>query len=101
VLKYGDREYAWNPYLLTSLGTHRIKNARILNDGLSAYVHTAVIVPPNAEGVEDLINYVLKSFPVGYFASAEDAFDYLKMNNLRLGKSEKLMKTINEILGIC
>jgi hypothetical protein len=99
-LKYEDKTYAWNMYLLTSVGVRRVENAKVLNDGLSTYSCTAVVVPFTATGTDDMLRYVLKSFPSGYFGSADVAFEFLRENNIRLAKKEKVLKTISEILGI-
>ena len=99
-LRHGDKTYAWNKYLLTSVGVRRIENAKVLNDGLSTYGCTAVVVPFTASGTDNLIGYVLKSFPAGYFGSADVAFEFLKKNNIRLAKGKTLMKAIRDVLGI-
>lgn len=96
----GDKEYPWNPYLLTSVAVHRVNNAKVDNDEPSPYTVTAIILPRGVSEVNDIVTYVLNSFPDGYFADADVAFNYLKEHQIRLTKTRKLMLKIHEALGI-
>ena len=99
-LECEGKEYPWNPYLLTSVAVHKVRNAKVVNDEPSPYTVTAMILPHTAEIIGDVVEYVLGTFPKGYFNDVDSAFRYLKMNNVRLTKTEKLVAKIKVILGI-
>lgn len=99
-LECEGKEYPWNPYLLTSVALHKVRNAKVVNDEPSPYTVTAMILPHTAEIIGDVVEYVLGTFPKGYFNDVDSAFRYLKMNNVRLTKTEKLVAKIKVILGI-
>ena len=44
-LRCDGKEYAWNPYVLTSVAVHRVRSARVVNDEPSPYTVTAMILP--------------------------------------------------------
>ena len=98
-LENNGRVYQWNAYLLTSVAVQKITNARVVNDEPSPYTVTAIIVPPTADDISDVVKYVLGSFSIGYFVDADSAFDYLKLNSIRLTKTEKLMSKIEALIG--
>jgi hypothetical protein len=92
--------FQWNPYLLTSLCVWKVKNACVVNDEPSPYTVTAQIVPCDVGVVTDVVEYVLKNYPGGYFTSVSAAFEFLKTNNIRMTKTEKLVAKIREIIGV-
>lgn len=99
-LESEGKEYPWNPYLLTSVAVHKVRNARVINDDPSPYTVTAMILPYAVDKIDDVVEYVLGAFPVGYFTDVDSAFGYLKANNVRLTKTEKLAAKIKNVLGI-
>lgn len=100
VLQCDGKEYAWNPYVLTSVAVHRVQNARVVNDEPSPYTVTAMILPLDSGEIDDVVTYVLRAFPTGYFADADVAFDYLRTNNVRMTKTKKLVAKIKTVLGM-
>ena len=99
-LESEGKEYPWNPYLLTSVAVHKVCNARVVNDEPSPYTVTAMILPYAVGEIDDVVEYVLGTFPEGYFTDVDSAFEYLKVNNVRLMKTEKLVAKIKGMLGI-
>lgn len=99
-LESEGKEYPWNPYMLTSVAVHKVRNARVVNDDPSSYTVTAMILPYAADKIDDVVEYVLGTFPAGYFTDVDSAFGYLKANNVRLAKTEKLVAKIKAVLGI-
>lgn len=100
LLESEGKEYPWNPYLLTSVAVHKVRNANVVNDDPSPYTVTAMILPHAVEKMDDVVEYVLGTFPRGYFTDVDSAFEYLKANNVRLTKTEKLVAKIKVVLGI-
>lgn len=94
VLQSGEKTYPWNPYVLTSIAVQKVRNACVVNDEPSPYTVTAMILPLNSGEVGDVVDYVLRTFPKGYFVDAEAAFDYLRVNHIRLTKTKKLIAKI-------
>jgi hypothetical protein len=99
-LECDGKVYPWNPFLLTSVAVHKVRNAIVVNDEPSPYTVTAMILPYAARNVDDIVEYVLGTFPTGYFTNVDSAFEYLKSNNVRLTKTEKLVSKIKAVLGI-
>ena len=99
-LELEGRVLEWNAYLLTSLSVLRVKNARVINDEPSPYTVTGLIVPYDVGEIRDVVEYALHCYPTGYFSDADAAFDYLKANNIRMTKTEKLVAKINEMLKV-
>ena len=99
-LESEGKEYPWNPYVLTSVAVHKVRNATVVNDDPSPYTVTAMILPYAADKIDDVVEYVLGTFPAGYFTDVDSAFGYLKANNVRLAKTEKLVAKIKAVLGI-
>ena len=99
-LSYDGRDYLWNPYLLASVAVLKVGNVRVVNDEPSPYTVTAMIVPYSEGDIDDVVEYVLKNFPVGYFVDVDSAFEYLKTNSIRLTKTEKLVSKIKKLIGV-
>lgn len=99
-LELEGRVLEWNAYLLTSLSVLKVKNARVINDEPSPYTVTGLIVPYDVGAIRDVVEYAIHCYPTGYFSDADAAFDYLKANNIRMTKTEKLVAKINEMLKV-
>ena len=93
-----NRQFRWNHFLLVSICSLLIDSLRVVNDEPSPYTVTAMLVPvdANIEG-GDVVNYVLDYFKECHFSyeSAEDIFQYLKDNLVRLTRGSKLVELIN------
>ena len=98
VLQSGEKTYPWNPYVLTSIAVQKVRNACVVNDEPSPYTVTAMILPANSGEIGDVVDYVLRTFPKGFFVDAEAAFDYLRVNHIRLTKTKKLIAKIKALL---
>lgn len=97
-----DRNYHWNPYLLTSVCKHLIPSLRIVNDEPSPYTVTAMLIPTESNVAGDIIDYVLDVYMSSGMCrnTAADVFEYLRQKQVRMTKSKKLMARIRVKCGV-
>lgn len=101
VVSIYDKVFYWNHYMLASIAAHRIPELHIVNDDPSPYTVTAMAIPSDVKFKHDVLDYVFQSLlKSGYhFASSEEMFEYLRDNQIRMTKTNKMMALINKFLG--
>lgn len=92
----------WNGYFLTSYCCQCLSWLRIVNDEVSPYSITSMLLPDNAEIKVDIVEYVMDTYQkLGMTArTADDVFDYLKGNLVRIGRTKKLLGRIRSKFGV-
>jgi hypothetical protein len=101
-IKLYDKILYWNSYLLTSMGCHLIESLRVVNDEPSPYAVTAMAVPHNAVINNGVVEYVLEIYKKSSMVanSANEIFEYLLKNQVRMRKSKELLEKIRTMFGV-
>lgn len=100
-LTLGEQEFYWNHYLLTSIIVHKVPGLRCINDEPSPYTVTAMLIPTHVNYNGDVLDYIFTELKNRFyvFSSAEEVFDYLKSNQIRMIKTKKLTSRVKDFWG--
>lgn len=94
--------FYWNAYLLASIAEQKLRSLQVVNTEPSPYTVTAMVLsqPNDFEG-SDVVGFVFRALrqDATQFASADQVFDYLRENKIRMSKSKKLLARINAFWG--
>jgi hypothetical protein len=91
-----NQVFYWNHYMLASLLTHKANALRIVNDEPSPYIVTATLIPLSAQYNDDIVGYIFNDMQQSgnILASADEVFEFLKLHQIRMKKTPKLMERI-------
>ena len=91
-----NQVFYWNHYMLASLLTHKANTLRIVNDEPSPYIVTATLIPLSAQYNDDIVGYIFNDMQQSgnILASADEVFEFLKLHQIRMKKTPKLMERI-------
>lgn len=101
LLTINGNVFYWNHYLLASIAAKKVSHVKIINDEPSPYTVTAMAIPLEVKYQGDVIDYVFKSLKreCHEFSSADEVFEYLKNNQIRMFKAKKLFARIRDFWG--
>ena len=87
--------------MLASIAAKKVSHVKIINDEPSPYTVTAMAIPLEVKYQGDVIDYVFKSLKrdCHEFSSADEVFEYLKNNQIRMFKAKKLFARIRDFWG--
>ena len=94
--------FYWNAYMLASIAEQKLYSLQVVNTDPSPYTVTAMVLPqPNDFDGIDVVGFVFRGLRQAStrFATADQVFDYLKENKVRMFKSKKLLERINAFWG--
>lgn len=94
--------FYWNAYMLASIAEQKLHFLQVVNTDPSPYTVTAMVLPqPNDFDGIDVVGFVFRGLRQAStrFATADQVFDYLKENKVRMFKSKKLLERINAFWG--
>lgn len=101
LLTINGNVFYWNHYMLASIAAKKVSHVKIINDEPSPYTVTAMAIPLEVKYQGDVIDYVFKSLKrdCHEFSSADEVFEYLKNNQIRMFKAKKLFARIRDFWG--
>lgn len=88
--------------MLASIAEQKLHSLQVVNTDPSPYTVTAMVLPqPNDFDGIDVVDFVFRVLRQAStrFATADQVFDYLKENKVRMFKSKKLLERINAFWG--
>ena len=97
-----ERLFHWNAYMLASIVEQKLSSLRVVNTEQSPTMVTAMLIPENSDYKGDVIDFVFQALRQAsmHFSSADQVFNYLRKNNIRMVRSEKLLERIKAFWGV-